>query len=130
MSTLLNACTVPRPARKTGTSARLALLVMTGTATSPPRAADCAGEGCHQRVSTRIAAAPAASRAVIRTKRRTSAPGYRFLAGAMAERVTKPVMGLLDFDRLRKVTLWPLRMEEAAGGIIQHATRISKIWPH
>src|ERR1700722_14355108 len=75
---------------------------MTGMATSPPRAADCAGDGCHQRVSTRIAAAPAASRAMIRTKRRTSAPGYRFLAGAMAEPVTEQVLDVGDIDRIKE----------------------------
>jgi hypothetical protein len=36
----------------------------------------------------------------------------------MAERVTEPVMGLFDFDRLRKVTLLAVEMEEAAGGIV------------
>src|ERR1700730_11733610 len=77
MSTLLNAWTVPRPVRKIGTSARLALSIMTGMDGPLLPATDCEIDDPHQRVSAKTATPPTTRRTVIRTKRRTSALGDR-----------------------------------------------------
>ena len=132
MSTLLNAWTVPRPVRKIGTSARLALSITTGMDGPPPPATDCEIDDTHQRVSAKTATPPTTSRAVIRTKRRASAHGHLSWLifqwpGALRSQLcvysTSTVSG--------KATILANKMEELVGSEDSLAyPRMTKIWPY
>src|ERR1700730_804550 len=103
---------------------------MTGMATPPPRATDCEMDGFHQRISAKTVTAPAAHRAMIRTRRRTSAPGYRIRLVQCPSALRSQLCVYSTATVQGNLTLLADEMKPAASGDSLAHPRISKIWPH